>query len=355
MAKTIVALYDDFDTAESVTRALVESGFPREDISLMANDPSAERGSGLGGFNGVSDSGEKAEGGVSTGGAMAGAAIGGAVGGVGGLLVGLGALAIPGIGPVVAAGPLAATLLGAGAGALAGGLIGALTSIGVPEEEANLYAEGVRRGGALLALRVEETEAQRAIDIMERYDPVDVDTRAAAWRQSGWTGFDSRAEPFAGAGTIGRSQAATGTDEEVAIPIVEEDVKVGKRSVERGTVRVRSYVVERPVEESVELTSERLEVERRPVNRPVTAADAGEAFREHSVEVTETDEEPVVSKEAHIVEEVVLSKNVQKRQEQVRETARRSEVEVDRTIDPERVRAAAKPIDAGTPKKPSRS
>ena len=354
MAKTIVALYDDFDTAESVTRALVESGFPREDISLMANDPSAERGSGLGGSNGVSGSGEKAES-ASTGGTMAGAAIGGAVGGVGGLLVGLGALAIPGIGPVVAAGPLAATLLGAGAGALAGGLIGALTSIGVPEEEANLYAEGVSRGGALLALRVEQTEAQRAIDIMERYDPVDVDTRATAWRQSGWTGFDSRAEPIAGAGTIGRSQAATGTDEEVAIPIVEEDVKVGKRSVERGTVRVRSYVVERPVEESVELTSERLEVERRPVNRPVTAADAGEAFREQSVEVTETDEEPVVSKEAHIVEEVVLSKNVQKRQEQVRETARRSEVEVDRTIDPERVRAAAKPIDAGTPKKPSRS
>jgi uncharacterized protein (TIGR02271 family) len=130
---------------------------------------------------------------------------------------------------------------------------------------------------------------------------------------------------------------------------------VGKRSVESGTVRVRSYIVERPVEENVELTSERLEVERRPVNRPVSAADTHDAFREQSIEVTETKEEPVISKEARVVEEVVLSKNAQKRQEQVRETARRSEVAVDRTNDPERVRAAAKPIESGTSNKTSKS
>jgi uncharacterized protein (TIGR02271 family) len=354
MAKTILALYDDFPTAESVTRALVESGFPSEDISLMANNSAAEYGSGLSGSVAASGEGRSAEGDKGASGTMTGAAIGGTIGGIGGLLVGLGALAIPGIGPVVAAGPLAATLIGAGAGAAAGGLLGALTSIGVPENEANLYAEGVRRGGALLALRAEESEAERAIAIMERYDPVDVDTRAAEWRQSGWTGFDSQAEPFTETGAIARSQAA-GRDDEVAIPIVEEDVKVGKRSVESGTVRVRSYVVERPVEESVELTSERLEVERRPVNRPLTAADTGDAFREQSIEVTETEEEPVVAKEAHVVEEVVLSKNVQKRQERVRETARKSEVEVDRSTDPERLRAAAKPIAPDTSKKPSKS
>ena len=354
MAKTIVALYDDFPSAESVTRSLVESGFSREDISLMANNASGERGSRLGGAAESGD-GRTSDTESGTSGTMAGAAIGGAVGGVGGLLVGLGALAIPGIGPVVAAGPLAATLIGAGAGAVAGGLIGALTTIGVPEDEANLYAEGVRRGGALLALRADEGEAERAIAIMERHNPVDIDTRAAEWRQSGWTGFETEAEPLAGTVTTGRSRTARGTEEEVAIPVVEEEVKVGKRSVESGTVRVRSYVVERPVEETVELTSERLEVERRPVNRPVTAADRGDAFREQSIEVTETEEEPVISKEAHVVEEVVLSKNVQKRQEQVRETARRSEVEVDRTTDPKRLRDAAKPLDSGTTKKPSRS
>jgi uncharacterized protein (TIGR02271 family) len=344
MAKTIVALYDNFTTAEAVARALVESGFAREDISLMANDASGERGAAAGAGpesgNGRTTDDENGSG------TMTGAAIGSAVGGVGGLLVGLGALAIPGMGPVIAAGPLAAALIGAGAGAVAGGLIGALTEIGVPEREANLYAEGIRRGGVLLALRADETEAERAIEIMEQYDPVDVETRAAEWRQSGWTHPQS---------TIGRSHVATGTEEEVTIPIVAEEVKVGKRAVERGAVRVRSYVVENPVEESVELTSERVEIERRPVNRPLTAGDKGDAFREQSIEMTETEEEPVVTKEAHVVEEVVLSKNVQKRQERVRETAKRSEVEVDRSTDLERLRAAAKPIDPSTPKKPSRS
>ena len=351
MAKTIVALYEDFSTAEGVARALVDGGFQREDISLMASDA---KGTGAAGSAATTVTAQKSDDDSSASGTMTGAAIGGAVGGVGGLLVGLGALAIPGVGPVIAAGPIAAALIGAGAGAVAGGLIGALTDIGVPEEEAGLYAEGVRRGGALLALRTDEAEAEGAIDIMERFNPVDIDTRSAEWRQSGWTGTEAAAS---GAATLGRTHATTGSDEdEVSIPIVEEEVKVGKRAVQSGAVRVRSYVTERPVEETVELTSERLEVERRPVNRPVAAGDAGEAFREQSVEVTETEEEPVISKEARVVEEVVLGKKVEKRQEQVRETARRSEVEVERSTDPQRLRAAAKPIDpASTPKKPSRS
>ncbi len=348
MAKTIVALYDDFQTAEGVARALVEGGFRREDISLMASDAKGSHGAAGAGTSVTAQSGDSDTGASGT---MTGAAIGGAVGGVGGLLVGLGALAIPGIGPVIAAGPIAAALIGAGAGAVAGGLIGALTDIGVPEEEAGLYAEGVRRGGALLALRTEEAEAEGAIDIMERFNPVDIDTRSAEWRQSGWTGTEAAAS----GATLGRSHVASGDEDDVSIPIVEEEVKVGKRAVESGSVRVRSYVTERPVEETVELTSERLEVERRPVNRPVAAGDAGEAFREQSVEVTETEEEPVISKEARVVEEVVLGKKVEKRQEQVRETARRSEVEVERSTDPQRLRAAAKPVDPTTPKKPSRS
>src|SRR4029079_10795329 len=110
MAKAIVALYDNFTTAETVARALVESGFAREDISLMANDPSGERGAAAGAGpesgNGRTTDDENGSG------TMTGAAIGSAVGGVGGLLVGLGALAIPGMGPVIAAGPLAAALIG---------------------------------------------------------------------------------------------------------------------------------------------------------------------------------------------------------------------------------------------------
>jgi hypothetical protein len=136
-------------------------------------------------------------------GAGVGAGIGAALGGVGGLLVGLGALVIPGIGPVIAAGPLAAALggvAGAGAGAIAGGaaggLLGALTDMGVHEEQAQYYAEGVRRGGTLLTVRTEDDMASRAVDVMNRHNPIDVRHRANQWREAGWQGFDVNAQPY---------------------------------------------------------------------------------------------------------------------------------------------------------------
>jgi hypothetical protein len=112
------------------------------------------------------------------------------------LLVGLGALAIPGIGPIVAAGPLVSTLAGAGIGAVAGGLVGALTSLGVPETEASYYAEGVRRGGALVTAQVPDGQVDWAMDIMDRYHPVDLEERVGHWRQTGWNSFDPDAEPY---------------------------------------------------------------------------------------------------------------------------------------------------------------
>ena len=104
-------------------------------------------------------------------------------------LLGWALLAIPGIGPIVAAGPLVAALTGAGIGAVAGGLIGALTDVGVPEEEAGYYAEGVRRGGTLVTINAEDSMADQAIDILEDHNAVDVEQRASAWKQSGWTGY----------------------------------------------------------------------------------------------------------------------------------------------------------------------
>jgi uncharacterized membrane protein len=178
MAKTVVGLFDDFSEAQSVVQELVNNGYAREDISLAANDATGE-------YAKYKDSG-----GMS--GTAIGAGTGAVVGGIGGLLVGLGALTIPGIGPIVAAGPLIATLTGAGVGAVAGGLIGALTDIGVPEEEAGYYAEGVRRGGTLVAVRAEDHLADRAAEIMESHHAVDIDQRAAYWRESGWSGYRDR-------------------------------------------------------------------------------------------------------------------------------------------------------------------
>jgi hypothetical protein len=198
MARTVVALYDDFTTANDVVRDLVDHGFAREDISLMASDAAGEYGRYLSDETQVDY-----EPSATASAAGVGAGIGAVIGGLGGLLVGLGALAIPGIGPVVAAGPLAAALsglAGAGVGAVAGGvtggLIGALVDMGLPEEEAQYYSEGVRRGGTLLTVQTADHMADQARDVMNRYNPVDLNERVSSWRERGWTGYDPDAEPY---------------------------------------------------------------------------------------------------------------------------------------------------------------
>src|SRR5262245_27984909 len=198
MAKTVVGLFDTFGEAQSVVQELTNSGFRREDISLIANDSRGEYVKA----RAVGDTSRTAEG------AGAGAVSGGVLGGVLGLLVGVGALAIPGIGPVLAAGPLAAalgtagasTLVGAGIGAAAGGIIGALVGAGIPEEDANFYAERVRRCGTLLIVKASDDMAQRAYDLMRSNGAVDIDQRSGDWRKSGWTRFDPDAGPYTATG-----------------------------------------------------------------------------------------------------------------------------------------------------------
>ena len=196
MHKTVVALYDNLDDAEQTVRDLVDSGLPRDQISLVASDRTGQFGENLSGTGGTSGAAQ---------GAGVGAGIGAALGGIGGLLIGLGALAIPGIGPVLAAGPLAAALggvAGAGAGAIAGGaaggLIGGLTDMGVTEQQAGYFAEGVRRGGSLVTVRTDDPQTERAKDVMNRHHPIDVNERAAEWQKSGWTGFSPSGAPMRG-------------------------------------------------------------------------------------------------------------------------------------------------------------
>jgi len=208
-----------------VVRELGELGIERDQISLMANrsgdaltrDTAPE----------ITTTGEDA---------MAGAGIGAVAGGIGGLIVGLVALPIPGLGPVIAAGPIAAALTGAGIGAVTGGVIGALTHVGVPEEHAQHYAEGVRRGGTLVTVSSSDVLAQRVSDVMTRYHAVNVSDRAAKWRESGWKGFDASA-PSLTAEDIRRERALYANRDldrgRVAIPVVEERLSVGKREVER--------------------------------------------------------------------------------------------------------------------------
>jgi uncharacterized protein (TIGR02271 family) len=132
-----------------------------------------------------------------------------------------------------------------------------------------------------------------------------------------------------GADVAESGRAGTTRQGQEAIPVVEEEMRIGKREVRRGGVRVHSRVEERPVEEQLNLREERAVVERRPADRPASEADLSNAFQESSIEVTERAEIPMVSKEARVVEEVVVGTEVNERTETVRDTVRRTDVEVE--------------------------
>lgn len=188
---TVSGLFDNYEDALVAVSQLQAVGIDRSDISLVANNADDWYGRRNEEKPQESKAGE---------GAAAGAGVGAVVGGAGGLLAGLGLLAIPGIGPVVAAGWLAATGAGAAAGAAAGGavggLVGALTAEGVPEERAHIYAEGVRRGGTLVSARVPDDRATEAQAILDGEASVDLTTRERAYRDEGWSRFDPDAPVY---------------------------------------------------------------------------------------------------------------------------------------------------------------
>ena len=209
-------------------------------------------------------------------------------------------------------------------------LLRELEGEGVPESDARLYGEGVRAGDALEIAHTSDDRAALAQDIMNRHGALDIHD---AFTQRGTV---LPAAGLAGAGlatavaAAPAMPAATGTaniEGETVIPVVEEELSVGKRQIQRGGVRVFQRVTEQPVEESVTLRDETVTVDRHRVDRPVTDADA--AFREGDLVVTETNEVPVVSKEARVVEEVVVGKTETDRVETVHDTVRRTDVEVE--------------------------
>lgn len=190
------------------------------------------------------------------------------------------------------------------------------------EEDRQLYAEAARRGAVAVGLSYDrDDDPQQALAIMSR-GAIDLDQQSAQWRQEGWTG---RSERLGQREAAAPAAAAAGQEKEV-IPVVQEELHVGKREVGTGGIRIHARTTERPVREQVNLREERVNVERRPTDRPVTAGD--EAFRERAVEVTARSEEAVVAKNARVVEEVVVNKDVAERTETVEDTVRRTDVDV---------------------------
>ena len=190
-----------------------------------------------------------------------------------------------------------------------------LRDLGIPELDRGAYAEALRRGSAVVSATVPDERLDDAAEVLESRGAVDFDVREAEWRREGWTAQAGPASERLGGG-------------EQVIPLVEERLIVGKREVGRGRVRVRSYAVETPVEEQVSLRDESIHVERRAIDRPITGADDA-AFRDRTIEATEIDQEAVIAKTARVIEELVVRKEVEERVEAVRDTVRRTEVEVE--------------------------
>ncbi|MFC7734428.1 YsnF/AvaK domain-containing protein [Roseomonas sp. GCM10028921] len=297
------------------------------------------------------------------------------------------------------------------------GFWASLGSLFIPDEDRYSYSEGIRRGGYVVSAEVDDALIDHALDVFEEHGAVDLDTREAEWRSSGWSGYQAtgtdasagtgmpmNSSAAVGAGTMGGTSTPavgttgmgttgmgttgmgemgsgmagagmagagmtggtvqtgttetgtteTGTTEtraaqtasmagssvagkstagtagrtnEERIPIVEERLRVGKREMDRGRVRVRSYVVETPVSETVSLREEHVHVERRPVDLPASAVD--DAFRERTIEAVEHAEEAVVAKEARVKEELVIRKETEQREQTVSDTVRHTEVEVE--------------------------
>jgi hypothetical protein len=185
--QTITALYDDYDAASTAVSKLEAAGVAHGDISIVSSNEGDRHAGRLQTTTDVSGHGDHDTTEKASMGAGTGATVGTVLGGAAGLLTGLGLLAIPGVGPVVAAGWLVATLTGAGIGAAAGGLAGGLTGAGLSEADAHTYSEGVRRGGTLVTVRADQAHASRVMDILEEHGSIDVDERAQNWRAQGWT------------------------------------------------------------------------------------------------------------------------------------------------------------------------
>jgi uncharacterized protein (TIGR02271 family) len=300
---TVVGLFDHQTEAEAAINALKAAGYPERDIGVAMRDRASQ--------------GELAEG---TGtqaaeGAASGAVGGGVVGGVIGLLGGLGALVIPGLGPIFAAGWLGSTLAGAGIGAAAGGIIGGLVGLGVPEDEARHFEQGVKEGRVLVTVKAEGRAAEAA-EILRRHG-ADLGPAFGADVASAGTGRSR-----------GSTAEVTGAGQE-RLQLREEELEVGKERVQAGEVRLRKEVVTEQRQVDVPVTREEVVIERHPVSGDAARTTAGDLAEGEEIRVPIMEEEVRVEKRPVVKEEVTLGKRQVTETERVDETLRREEARIE--------------------------
>jgi uncharacterized protein (TIGR02271 family) len=265
---TVVGLFENESTARQVINALTEAGIDRNDIHLSSQNDYSDVASGGAGLSGTSQTEHHT-----------------------------------------------------------GGFLGWLSSVfgddANADEHTNRYDQAARSGGYVVAVRTDDRMVDRAADILNEHGAVDVDQNVAT---QGYETTGTQSRPAKPVMNDARSAVKEGGE---TIPVVNEELQVGKRTIQRGGVRVFSRITEQPVSEEVRLREEKVNVERRQVDRPVTEADQT-AMRDQTIEVTEMAEEPVISKRARVVEEVRVGKDVRETTQTVRDTVRRTEVNTER-------------------------
>jgi len=276
MATTLVGIFDDYAKAQTAVQALSGAGVKQGDIHIARNEPAGEGYTTYGGPNSKD---------YNTG-----------------------------------------TSIGDSISDFFGNLFDGDDDPAVREER-DLYAESVRRGSVAVAVKVEDNMVNRAADVLNDNGAVNVDRRAAQYRSAGYKNYDRKAPLYNDeqSKTEFQQYAEQG---EVTLPVIEEQLNVGKRVVQRGGVRIHTRLTERPVEETVTLREENVTVNRRPVDREFSDADRA-TLNEGDFTVTTRSEEAVVGKQARVVEEVVIGKNVTEREETVSDTVKRTDVEVE--------------------------
>jgi uncharacterized protein (TIGR02271 family) len=264
--RTVVGVFDDYATAQEAARQLENSGIPRAAINVESNLKT-----GAAGYGGAETTDERHEGGIT-------------------------------------------------------GFFKRLFSTD-DEKDSSGYQEALRRGSAIVAVTATASEVDRIAEIMNNLGAADIDRRAEYYKQTGYTG-QGESESAYTAEEAARDRERFRSQQGNTVPVIEEELQVGKRAVQRGGVRIYSRVVDQPVEEKIRLREEHVRVERRPADRPVEPGDLSR-LRDQTIEVTETVEEPVVSKRARVREEVVVGKETTERTETIRDNVRRTEVRVD--------------------------
>ncbi|MDQ3365709.1 MAG: YsnF/AvaK domain-containing protein [Myxococcota bacterium] len=204
-------------------------------------------------------------------------------------------------------------------------MLGMLRGRHIPDERAHQYAEVVRRGAALIVVEADDDEAAQIAAELDDLGSIDLEAASTRWQASGWQGYDERG------GMLDDDQRQLERQhlDRESIAVVQEDVQIGKRQVQREGVRVRTFITERPVHEQVELREEHINVTRERVDEPVPVEGVDATFSEDEFVVTASGEEAVVGKQARVVERVRVEKEQDTRTETIEETERRRDVEVE--------------------------